>query len=214
MNDNQRGPPSSRVVVKNTRLAYADQLIVPKAFAPGQPERFSVSLLLSPGHAAIELIEAALIAVATDRWGPRAKWPRQLRGIMRDPIVKDVADYPKIGSFPPGWSFARVGSLEPPGIVLPDLTVVSKADYRSEIYSGRWALAVSTNAYAYEQQTGAGVTLGLNNIQLGKHDTRLGCGRLRPEDEFEPSDLDPDDDNDDPEAANDDDDFVRPSKRR
>jgi hypothetical protein len=216
MNDNNKqGPPNARVVLKLVRLAYADQLIVPKAFAPGQPERFSATLLMPPGHPGPELVDAALIAMATERWGPRAKWPRQLRGIMRDPVVKDVAEYPKIGSFPRGWSFVRVGSLEPPGIVMPNLAVVSKADYRSEIYSGRWALAVSANAYAYEQQTGAGVTLGLNNIQLGKHDTRLGSGRPRPEDDFDASDLDPDNGDDDAsDNDNEDDDFVRPSRRQ
>ena len=43
MNDNKKKPLSNtiRVKVLDGRLAYADQLIVPKAFEPGQQERFT-----------------------------------------------------------------------------------------------------------------------------------------------------------------------------
>jgi hypothetical protein len=212
MNDNQR--PTTRTVLKNVRLAYTDQLIVPRAFQPGQPEKYSCTILLPPGHEGIEKIEAILGVAATQRWGKRkADWPRPLRGINRDPIVKDCSDYPKIGIEESGWCFVRAGSLEPPGIVDNLVQDLNKADLRRECYSGRWA-TVTVNAYAYEQMTGAGVTLGLGNIQLLKHDKRLGTARPKPSEEFDPEPL-PDDD--DAIVANDnadeDDDFVRPPRR-
>ncbi len=134
----------------------------------------------------LELLERALEAAATARWG--RKWPQPLKGITRDPIIKDVADYPKIGIREAGWSFVRASSLEPPGIVDPNVVEVAKPDLRRELLSGRWA-TVSVNVFVYDRQTGAGVSLGLGNIQLLKHDTRLGATRLKPGEEFDPEEL-------------------------
>jgi hypothetical protein len=191
------------------RLAYADQLITPRAFQAGQPEKYSVTLLLPPGHDGGELIDAAAIAAATNRWSRRQDWPKPLRGITRDPLVKDVLDYPKIGITERGWSFVRASSTEPPTIVDAAVKELNPADYRREIYSGRWA-TVSVNLFAYEQQTGSGIGLGLGNVQLLKHDTRLGTARPKPDEEFDPEEL-PDDDG---PGGDDEDDFVRPPPRR
>jgi hypothetical protein len=191
------------VVLRNSRIAYSDSLIVPKAYEVGQPEKYSCTILLPPGHEGLALLEAALEAAAIARWGRKSEWPRLLKGITRDPVIKDVADYPKIGIREPGWSLVRASSLEPPGIVDAKLVEVAKPDLRSEVYSGRWA-AVSVNAFAYDRPTGPGVSLGLGNIQLLKHDTRLGAPRMKPGEEFDPEEL--------PEPDNDDD-FGAPPRR-
>jgi hypothetical protein len=208
MSDKGKTRPSTRVIIHNGRLAYCDQLITPRAFQPGQPERYSCTICMPPGHEGIEEIEAALHTAATVKWGKRSEWPKPLRGLSRDPIVKDCADYPKLGIRDPGWMFVRASSTEEPGIVNAAVEELNKADLRRECYSGRWA-TVSVNAYAYTQQTGSGVTLGLGNIQLLKHDTRLGTARPKPGDDFDPEEL-PDDTTD----GDEDDDFVRPPPRR
>jgi hypothetical protein len=195
MMNNDRKPPN-RVVLKGVRLAYADSLIVPKAFEEGQQPKYGCSILFPPGHPGVELIETALEAAATARWGRKADWPKPLRGFSRDPCVKDVADYPKIGIRDVGWSFVRANSLEPPGIVDASNSEVAKVDLRGEVYSGRWA-NISLNVFAYERQTGAGASLGLGNIQLLKHDTRLGAARPKPSEEFDPEPLDYSDDDQD-----------------
>jgi hypothetical protein len=194
MKDNAK-PASTRVVLHGVRLAYADQLITPKAFEEGQQPKYGCTILLPPNHPGIVQVEAALEAAAAARWGRKEEWPRLLKGITRDPAVKDVADYPKIGIEDAGWCFIRASSLDPPGIVDNNVSALNPADLRRECYSGRWA-TVSVNAYAYDRHTGAGVSLGLGNIQLLKHDTRLGVPRPKPGEEFEPEDL-PDPDNDD-----------------
>jgi hypothetical protein len=43
---------------------------------------------------------------------------------------------------------------------------------KSEVYPGRWA-RMTVNAFGYANRT-RGVTLGLNNVQILKHDTSLG----------------------------------------
>jgi hypothetical protein len=201
-------------VLHNVRLAYTDSLITPRAFAPGQPEKYSVTILLKPGHEGLEKLEVIITAAATLRWGRKANWPKPLRGISKDPIIKDCADYPKIGVNERGWCFVRASSLEPPGIVDNLVQELNKADLRRECYSGRWG-TVSVNAFAYEQQTGSGVALGLGNIRLLQHDKRLGAARPKPGEEFDPEPL-PDDEDDAIIATNDDeaDDFVRPPRRR
>jgi hypothetical protein len=202
----ERKPPG-RVVLKNIRLGYADQLVTPKAFEEGQQPKYGCTLLLPPGHSGVEQIETLLEAAATARWGHKADWPKPLKGITRDPIVKDVADYPKIGIKEAGWSFVRANSLEPPGIVDAAVGEIGKADLRAEVYSGRWA-TVSVNAFCYDRSTGAGVALGLGNIQLLKHDTRLGAPRPKPDEEFDAEAL-PDADNDDLDAPP-----RKPARRR
>lgn len=192
MNDNKA---NTRVRLKNGKLAYADSLIVPKAFEPGQQPKYSVTILLPPGNPGVDQVEAAIEAAATAKWGRKADWPRPLRGISKDPVIKDAADYPSIGIKEPGWSFVRCASIDPPGIVDANVVEVAKQDLRREVYSGRWA-NVTVNAFAYDRQTGAGVSLGLGNIQLLKHDDRLGASRPKPSEEFDPEDL-PEPDNDD-----------------
>ena len=195
----KKPPPDSRVVARGVRLAYTDQLIRPKAFEVGQPEKFGCTLLLPPGHPALEAIERALIAVATARWGKRSDWPAMLKGISRDPVIKDCADYPAIGVLPSGWMFVRCSSQDAPGIVGPNVEEIAKQDLRNEVYSGRWG-NVSIAAFSYDRQTSKGVALALGNVQLTKHDERLGASRPKAEDEFDPTDL-PEDDDDFDEAT-------------
>lgn len=206
-NDNKK-PADTRVKVKDGRLAYADQLLVPKAFEEGQQPKYSCTILLPPDHPAIELIEAAAEAAAVTRWGKKADWPKQLRGINRDPIIKACEDYPAIGKLPPGWCFVRASSTEPPGIVGPDVEEIAKQDLRREIYSGRHA-NLSLQSFAYQRMTGSGVSLGLGNIQLTKHDDRLGTPRPNPGEEFDPEEL-PETDND----GDNDDDLAPPRRPR
>jgi hypothetical protein len=195
------------VVIHGGRLAYADTLITPKAFQDGQPLKFGCSILMAPDNPAIEEIQEALIAAATAKFGRKSEWPK-LRGLHRDPVLKDCADFPKIGDVPRGSMFVRASSIDPPGIVDHRVRPLNKADYRGEVYSGRYA-TVSVNAFAYMQVTGAGVSLGLGNIQLLGHGDRLGAPRPTPGDDFDPTELT---DEDDDLAAEDgeDDDFERP----
>ena len=45
---------------------------------------------MAPNNPAIPLIEAALEAAAAARWGEKANWPRRLRGLNFDPVIKDA----------------------------------------------------------------------------------------------------------------------------
>lgn len=195
MNDNQKPGSLARIVLKLIRMGYADQAFTPKAFEAGQPERYGLTCIMPPGHPGIELIEDGLLEIAGARWGARKNWPNPLKGLQRDPVIKLCEEYPKLGIEAKGWVFVRANSQERPTIVGPRLDAINPADLRAEVYSGRWA-TVSVNPFAYERQTGSGVSLGLGNIQLLKHDERLGAYRPKPEDEFEPEDIDePDNDN-------------------
>ena len=137
-----------------------------------------------------------MIAAAENKWGPRKH--RQRKGLSINPVLKSVADFEKLqtGDIGPDWSFVRVASLDPPVIVGPDVEEIAAVDLPRLCYSGRWA-NVSCDAYAYERVTGNGVTLGINSVQLTRHDKRLGSGRPAPEDDFDPEPLDPDDDDGD-----------------
>jgi site-specific DNA-methyltransferase (adenine-specific) len=195
MNDNIRS--STRLVLRGVRLAYASGLYVPKAFEQGQQPKYGCTCLLRPGHPAVDEIEDALAAAAGAKWGDKKNWPKRLRGLNYEPVPKSVADFGKLqtGDIDELWSFVRASSLDPPAIVGPNVDEVVGGDLRRECYSGRYA-NVSINAYAYERQTGSGVTLGLNSVQLTRHADQLGAGRPKPEEDFDPEPLDADNDND------------------
>jgi hypothetical protein len=200
---------STRVKLEDARMAYADQLIVAKAFEAGQQEKFSCSFVMLANNPSIELIEAAVEAAIEARWGEdRKKWPRKLRGYTFDPVIKLCADYPSMGKFPEGACFVRASSADQPGIVGPDVVPIARQDLRTEVYSGRHC-NVSLQGFTYERVTGAGASLALGNIQLTKHDERLGTARPKPEEEFDPTELPGDDD----ESGDEDFEPVRPRRR-
>ncbi len=215
MNDKTKKPPNVRVLVRNGRLSYADTLIVAKPFEPGAPEKFGCSIVMAPDKPAIEQIEAAIEAAVFAKWGSKSERPARLRGLNYDPVVKICSEYPRMGKFPPGYCFVRAGSSDAPGIVGPDVKEIDKPDLRKEVYSGRWA-NVSVTAFTYERKTGNGVSLGVNNVQLLKHDERLGAARPSATEEFDSEDLPAAAAADNDDLDNDDDlqPARRPSRRR
>jgi hypothetical protein len=199
----------TRVTLHGAILAYTDPLIAPKAYEEGQPLRYGCTLVLLSDNPDRDQLDPALEAAARKRFGPdKKRWP-PLRGLHRDPCIKDCAEHPKLGIDVPGAIFIRVSSQERPGIVYADLQPVALADLRTEVYSGRFA-NITVNAFAYDRKSGAGVSFALGNIQLGKHGKRLGAARPRPEDDFEAIELPPEDEAD----TLPDDDFVPPPRRR
>ncbi|MBB3980132.1 hypothetical protein GGQ64_005379 [Rhizobium azooxidifex] len=61
---------------------------------------------------------------------------------------------------------------------------VQEADEADELYNGRWFRS-SLNPYWYDNEN-IGVSLGLVNVQLLKHDEPLAGGKVKADREFEP----------------------------
>lgn len=156
------------------------RLSFPRVFKPNDEQyggKYSTTLLLPPDFDFAPL-KAAMVKVASEKWGPdKAKWPKNLRGPAQ--VIRDCAEKAHLTGYEPGWHFITASSGDQPGVVNGALEDVT--DER-EVYAGRWAL-LSINVYAYDNVT-KGVGLGLQNIQVRKHDDAFS-GRARAKDEFE-----------------------------
>lgn len=137
--------------------------------------RFSVAILLPP-TTDLAPLKAALAQAWTDKFGvDKAKWPKGDTVNTPDKVIK-LADnvYDTSGDlrYPgfEGWYVVNAGCSAdyPPEVV--DANTDPVTDKR-QIYAGRWA-RISVNAYGYRNKK-TGVTFGLNNAQLLKHDKAL-----------------------------------------
>lgn len=165
----------------NTKLILGPgKLSFPKLFVPNDKEfggKYATTLLLPPDYD-FGPLKAALLQVAIGKFGPdKAKWPRSMRG-PKD-VIRPCEEKSALAGYLPGWHFITAASVDMPGVV--DSALAKVTDPR-EAYPGRWAM-MSVNAYAYSNVQ-HGVSLGLQNVQLRKHDDPFSS-RVRAEDEFE-----------------------------
>lgn len=161
------------------RLSYPHLL---KSKANDRGEQIYSTAFLFPPDTDFGPYRAALKEAAVTRWGSdMAKWPKNLRG--PDAVIRKCEDSDSYGAEFAGWHFINVSSKEAPGIIDRDKKEIGPETGTREVYPGRWA-RISINAFAYEAAGNKGVSFGLNNVQLLKHDQPLG-GRKRANDEFD-----------------------------
>jgi hypothetical protein len=158
-------------------------------------ERFELTMLFPPGEfeATRKAAMAAMTAAMTEKYGDdKSKWPK----LKRKPtdVIRDFDEYNSESNKPlkgdwKGWTMMRANASTkmPPNIVgqhkgengkFPAIT-----DER-EVYGGRWARA-SLEAYVYDRKDGKGVTLGIVNVQLAKHDKKFGGAVTAAEEDFD-----------------------------
>ena len=114
-----------------------------------------------------------------------------------DTVIKDFEKYNNEATKPlpgnwKGWIMIRANAVAGPTVVPPKVVGPTRGsdgafkivDDLREIYGGRWAKA-SIEAYYFNVGLNNGVTFGLRNVQLLKHDTRFGAARSTPEEDFE-----------------------------
>lgn len=101
-------------------------------------------------------IRKAVYNAAVDKFGPKEKWPKNLRFPFRDGNEKpDLQGYE-------GTIFCSASSKQRPQVVDKDLSALTKED--GLLYAGAYARA-EVVAFAYDTMGNKGVSLGLNNIQ-------------------------------------------------
>lgn len=77
------------------------------------------------------------------------------------------------------------GKRQAPQVLDPAMQEVHEDDEADMVYAGRWARA-TCNPFFYDHDTGGkGVSLGLANVQLLRHDEPLEAGRVKGTAEFE-----------------------------
>lgn len=172
------------------------QLLTPKEETNDKGEKtgkksYQLSMLFPPGTDLAPLKVALKAAMQEKHGDDVSKWP-DLRHKPVD-VIRDFARYnasrkkPLPGDWA-GWTLVRANAQEshPPGVVGPTKAANGKfPDVRDmrEVYSGRWARA-SIDAF-YFAVKGGGVSFGLKNVQLLKHDTNFSGAVSAPEGDFD-----------------------------
>lgn len=171
---------SGNIITARGRLRYA-HLWKPSAMKDEkdmEKARYQTTLIF-PKHADLTVLLQAVEAAKVEKWGADYKKSGKVRATFYR-----VEDYPKLGVDPEEYeAFIRTKNKERPGVVRADNTKVDEMD-ANEAYEGRWA-CVSVRPFAYTHETGRGVTLLLQNVQLLDHDDVLAGSRVAAEDEFE-----------------------------
>jgi hypothetical protein len=184
--------PARKVKTVPFRMSFPALLAVRVQEENGvKKESYQLNMLFPPGtdH---EAHKAALRAAASDKWPDQTKRPKLKRG--PNDVIRDFAEFNAASNKPlpgdwAGWTFIRANAnvSHPPAVVGP----VKGADGKfpvvkepREVYGGRWARA-TLEAFAYDRKDGKGVTFGLLNVQLLKHDTKFGSGVSDPNKDFD-----------------------------
>lgn len=174
MSGNKRRPDVPTLHIGPGRLSFP-HLIEPCAegFDVG---KYVTTLLLPPDYDVRSILDA-MADLCKSVWGrDPSKWNPTAR--RPEAVVRKCAEKPHLSGYEPGWWFLTVKSGEAPAIVDRDLAPVTDP---KQIYAGRW-VNISARPFLYDH-AGPGVSLGLGNVQLLKHDKPFG--RTRPEQDFD-----------------------------
>lgn len=155
--------------------------------------RYELSMLFPPGFDRKPLMTAFRAAMIEEHGNDPKVWPKLKR--KPDDVIVDFAEFNSNANKPlpgdwAGWTMIRANAStkHPPGVVGSTKGANGKfpiiTDDR-EVFGGRWARA-TVEAFYYNHKTGGkGVTLGLVNVQLLKHDTKFGGAITAPEQDFD-----------------------------
>lgn len=168
-----------KVKISNARLSFPD-LFTPRAFQPGQEPKYKATLLIPKGDPQCKVIEDAILAVATAKWG--AKAASVIKGIRGNPNKfnfqdGDTKDYDGYA----GMMALSASSKSRPLVIDRDKSPLSAADGKP--YAGCY-VAASVEFFAYDN-SGNGISATLKGVQFIKDGDAFGGGAPASPDDFD-----------------------------
>jgi Enterobacter phage Enc34, ssDNA-binding protein len=140
----------------------------------GQQAKFSI-VALFPKNVDLSGLKKAVFNAAVEKFGPKEKWPKNLRLPFRDGDEKsDLSGYE-------GTTYITASSMQRPGVVNQKLEPLTKDD--NQFYAGCYARATLI-AFAYDKAGNKGVSFSLQNVQKLR-DGDPFSGRRKAEEEFD-----------------------------
>lgn len=171
-------PSPKDVTTPKFRVSFP-ALFKAKAFQNQEP-KYSIVMLFDKDSADLTAMKKAVFAAATERWGAKEKWPKNLRLPFRDGDA-EKGDQPGYEN----TTFVTATSKQRPMVVDQKRNPISEED--DTIYAGCYARA-HINAFAYPKEgvkgISPGVTFGLNSVQKLADGERFS-GRKKIEDVFD-----------------------------
>lgn len=181
---------ATKVVTGKVRLSYV-HVFEPFSQDGDDDGKYSCVLLIPKSDKkTLKKLQAAIEAATNQGKNTKfdGKIPNNLAVTLRD--GDEEGDLEKNPEYE-GHMFMSVSSKTKPGLVDMDVNPIMDS---TEIYSGCFARA-SINAFPYNYKGKKGISFGLNHLQKVADGDFLG-GRSRAEDDFEPVDVEEDEDND------------------
>lgn len=169
--------PAGRVMLRNVRLAFPS-LFEPSAYGEGDPS-YQATLIMEPDAA--KAVEAAMAAVAKEKWG--AKGDAQLKALRSSGKVclRDGDEKPDYDGFA-GMMFVAARSKTRPTVVDNMRNPLTQSDGR--IYAGCYVNA-SIEIWAQDNAYGKRVNATLRGVQFVRDGEAFGGGRPAAADEFD-----------------------------
>lgn len=177
-----------KLSLKNVRLSFPN-LFIPQSVQGSEP-KFNASFLIEPDSENVAAIEAAIEAVAKEKWGAKADAVlKQLRAgnktCLHDGDTKDYEGYA-------GMLYISASGGTRPLIMDKDKTTLDSADGKP--YAGCYVNA-SLDIWPQDNQYGKRINAGLRGVQFMRDGDAFAAGGVASEDEFD--DLSDIGDNDD-----------------
>jgi len=166
-------------VEKKKALTPEFRVAFPRVFKPSEAKagfdsKYSV-VMLFPKNTDLKELKRAAFNAATEKWGAKEKWPKNLKLPFRDGDEKaDLSGYA-------GHIFINATSKDRPGVVDQKRAPITETD--GAFYAGCYARA-TVIAFAYDNMGNKGVSFALQNLQKLR-DGEQFSGRRRAEDEFD-----------------------------
>ena len=189
--DPTTGQPSSNFLTGPVRLAFVDNLIIPKIkeLANGSKLESYEGVLLFTPFADFTPLYNEFYRVCAEKFkqyhDPSSGQYPGIRSPFRDQAEKAA----RFSGYTPGCVFMSVSSQFKPVVVDQNMNPIVDA---SKVHAGAWVIA-SINAYEYglkpSPATGQvppnkGVSFGLQSVMLIADDTNLGGGAVDPQSQF------------------------------
>jgi hypothetical protein len=167
---------ATQVVTGEVRFSYL-HVFQPHAVNQGDPEKYSVSLLIPKSDTAT--LNRIKTAIENAKTAGQATFGGKIPPNLKMPIRDGDTDRPDNPEYA-GHYFINANSTSKPGVVDANVNPIIDS---TELYSGCYGRA-DINFYAYNRNGNKGIACGLNNLQKTRDGETLG-GRARAEDVFE-----------------------------
>lgn len=198
----QQGSAKSNAIELKKVKTSVFRVSFPKVFKPegfnGGDPKYGIGMLFPKSQPELlKDMKRAVANAATEKWGPKEKWPQRLRLPFRDGDEKDDLDGYR------GHIYVTATSKQKPGVINQEREYITEES--GEFYAGCYARATLI-AFAYDTAGNKGVSFSLQNIQKIRNGKPFS-GKKKAEDEFESVDRDEGDDDVGSSAGGDNDEF-------
>lgn len=170
-----------KIQLKNVRAAFLNALFEAKTVNGEGKPAFSATFLLDPADPQVKTIEAAIEAVAKEKWGAKAEAIlKQMRA--QDKLCLHDGDLKANYDGFPGNLYVSSRSNTRPLVIDADKSPLAESDGRP--YSGCYVNA-SLELWAQDNNYGKRVNAQLRGVQFFKDGDAFAGGGAASEDEFD-----------------------------